>query len=222
MVALKRLSVLAILGTAMAFGAASAHVLEAGQCGPIADMGAQLSQEGQAAFGKGGRNTTPDEMKIMGALRPMAVGVIYFVNSDASKGYIAKTDRPLDQGPTQMCIDHVIGNLVIADARTSSSQTQFVKSSMLGAYLANLAGKQGYVMFQADMLKKTASDYVPEGTIVTATANFNNLSDAYKNAGTVFFTNQKTGGTSTLYTTGEMAYTKNGLKYLASKVRGRP
>jgi hypothetical protein len=207
-----------VITFAIVFEAGAAGALEAGQCGPIAEIGASLAREGQSAFAKGDRMSTPDEMKASEIGAPVVYGLIYFTNDSFSRGYIAKTDRPLPQGPSQMCIDHVIGNIEIADARTKSSQVAFERSSMLAAYLAALEEPaKEYVMFQATLLKKTASAYSPGGTIVTATGNFVNQAFEYKGGGTIFFTNSTTGGTSKIYKTGDMAYTKHGSDLLVMR-----
>lgn len=198
----------------------SLYALDAGQCGPIAVIGRMLTQEGQMAFGKGDRLSTAHEMEASNRTVPLVYGLIYFTNSDLSKGYIAKTDRQLENGPTQMCIDHVVEKIKIADARVKSSQKIFFKSPLLGAYISALENPaQEYVMFQASIGKNAEIGARLHETIVTATANFVNQKENYKGGGTIFFTDAITGGTSKIYHTGDMTYTQFGLKLLAQSSR---
>ncbi|MDB5491973.1 MAG: hypothetical protein JWO78_1822 [Micavibrio sp.] len=206
----------ALIGVAMAFGAASANALEAGQCGPIADMGAKLSQEGQSAFGKGRRLSNAQETKSMHLTQPLSFGLIYFTNADRSKGYIAKTEVPLEFGPTQMCIDYAISDIQPADPSIKGPQQAFEKSPLLAEHLKVLSNLNERVMFQANRLTGGR----PDGTIITATANMISQDTKHKGNGSILFTEAATGNTSRIYDAANVQYTPGGLKMLSSTLAG--
>lgn len=222
MSALKKFFAPALLGTAMAFGAASAHALDQGDCGTIAEMSAKLTQESQNAFGKGRRLSTAKEQTAMRITRPASFGLIYFTNQAKTLGYIVKTDVPLENGPTQMCVDHVIGDIQIADARVSSLSTNFDKSTGLRDSLKILTAEpfNERVIFQASGMKKTSDGFKSDGTIITATANMANANGQNQGRGAILFTNAANGGTSAVYGTADMQYTQYGIKMLGSLLAG--
>jgi hypothetical protein len=216
MASLKKLIAPVLTSVAVVFASASAFALEPGQCGPIADMGAKLAQEGQSAFGKGRRLTTAQEMKSMHISVPLSFGLIYFTNSDRSKGYIAKTEVPLEAGPKQMCIDYAIGDVRPADPSLKGSQQAFEKSPLLAEHLRVLGTLNERVMFQANRLTNGR----PDGTIITATANMISTDEKHKGNGSILFTEAVTGNTSRIYDAANVQYTVGGMKMLSSTLAG--
>ena len=213
---LKKLFAPALLGTAMALSAAPAFALDQGECGTIADISGKLTQESQHAFGKGRRLSTAKEQAAMHVTRPASFGLIYFTNDSRTQGYIVKTDVPLENGPTQMCVDHVIGDIQLSDARLPSSSVSFDKSTGLKESLKILAAEpfNERVVFQASGMKKTSDGYKSDGTIITATANMAAANDPNQGRGAILFTNIANGGTSPVYGTAGMQYTQYGIKIL--------
>lgn len=209
----KRVTV-AVIPVALAAATGSAHAMDIGTCGTIADISARMVAENQAAFGKGKRLTTAGEMKELHTTQPSLLGVLYFSNSDWSKGYIVRTNAPLSDGPTHMCVDFSIANIKPADPRLSgTSQDRFIKSPILGEYIKTLDSVGERVMFQADVASGP-KELVQPGTIITATANMLSQDPRYKGSGGILFTASSTGNTSKIYYIGEIGYTKGGLERL--------
>ena len=209
----KRVTVAAI-PVALAAATGSAHAMDIGTCGTIADISARMVAENQAAFGKGKRLTTAGEMKELHTTQPSLLGVLYFANSDWSKGYIVRTNAPLSDGPTHMCVDFAIANIKPADSRqTGISQDQFIKSPILGEYIKTLDSIGERVMFQA-AVTQGQKELVQDGTIITATANLTSNDKRYRGLGTILFTAGATGNTSKIYGIDDVGFTKGGLERL--------
>lgn len=189
--------------------------LEVGSCAPIGEISDKLRQEGQNAFAKGRPLSTSKEQEAMHVTRPASFGLIYFSTDDGALGYIAKTDVPLEAGPTLMCIDYAMANIMLADARKGGSYQAFAKSPVLAEYLKVSAAPplNMNVIFQASGARLSAGGSQLDGTVITAVGNFAN--DESRGRGTIFFTNLSTGGTSNVYGTAGLEYTQVGLQRLS-------
>lgn len=175
----------------VAVGAGSAHALDVGECGSMADMTAKLKAEGQQSIAFA--STTADRAGTPTATTPLR-GLIFSANVSGSVGYTLQTNDPLDFSPTQMCVYNRMANVRVYDVRRPGTPPEVLgKASdaegtrkcqellnagktkecrLLNTVIRKTEPLGERVMIQGDYVRKQPNgSYAPDGILVTITAN---------------------------------------------------
>lgn len=170
-------------------GAGSAHALDVGECGSMADMTAKLKAEGQQSIAF----ATANADKGRTATSPLR-GVIFSVNASGSVGYTLQTNDPLAFNPTQMCVYNRMANVRVYDVRRPGTPPEVLSKAsdaegtrkcqellnagktkecrLLNTLLTRREAVGQRVLVQGDYMEKQADGaYKPNGIRVTIAAN---------------------------------------------------
>jgi hypothetical protein len=231
-----RLHSRAVILLLLAGGAGSAHALDVGECGPMADMTAKLKAEGQQSIAFA--STTADRAGTPTATTPLR-GLIFSANASGSVGYTLQTNDPLDFSPTQMCVYNRMANVRVYDVRRPGTPPEVLSKAsdaegtrkcqellnagktkecrLLNTVLALQEAVGQRVMIQGDYVRKQPDgSYAPDGIRVTVTAGLDE-SVAYtrKGVGAIHYST-KEGATIIDWVFTQTKYSDVGEKRLAN------
>lgn len=231
-----RLHSRAVILLLVAGGAGSAHALDVGECGSMADMTAKLKAEGQQSIAFA--STTADRAGTPTATTPLR-GLIFSANVSGSVGYTLQTNDPLDFSPTQMCVYNRMANVRVYDVRRPGTPPEVLSKAsdvegtrkcqellnagktkecrLLNTVLALQEAVGQRVMIQGDYVRKQPDgSYAPDGIRVTVTAGLDE-SVAYtrKGVGAIHYST-KEGATIIDWVFTQTKYSEVGEKRLAN------